>query len=710
MDNPSHRRLLRGLAVILYSLLLALFYWKYVPLVAAYQAVLIPLLLFVAVAAATDVRKGLLGFLFLFPLINNLPYFFKLFDPLPMAPSALVLFLFFFLGRLIHGVFFPFPPEESGKGPKEPLFTPLRLFAGLVLFSALITFWRYTNFFPLWRPRIYELVTNVKGVSAGGAIMSVVFYSLTYLTGIVFFTLCVRVLRTEGFIKKAVAAFGVGSFLSIGFGFIQKFHSPALGNLPASLRHGLLNATFKDALSFGAFLSMLIPFLAGLLPAVKGRTRLTAAVMTAAAGYFLFHAGSKSALIAAAAALLFLGILMLPAILERRGPLARLVIPLGLAAAVFAGASIYLLISGNFPSENGQRTATIERMEDFASALEIRTAGHWRIAGQMIRDYPLSGVGVGAYIIEMANTAKTLKISIGVPESAENLPLHVGSELGIPGMLLFLWILWEMGRRIFLSFRAAPSGTFPRALIAASAAGLFAFLVNSQSHSYIGSYEIQYLFWFLGSLAFAGDVPSPAAAAGRKPSSRRLGRLCGTILLFLGTAGLLWNSAHSLSLNARTERYRLRQGFGLGPYEKDADGRRFRWSGRYAGLTGRAGAPPLKAWLLASHPDIRVRPVRLRLFAAADLATKPVLLQDLVLKENLWKRIELQAPPGFPESSLFLFEVDRTWNPRKAGVSDDPRDLGLAIGIIQAAGPIKPKEKTEAAKPANSPPEKKENS
>ena len=68
------------------------------------------------------------------------------------------------------------------------------------------------------------------------------------------------------------------------------------------------------------------------------------------------------------------------------------------------------------------------------------------------------------------------------------------------------------------------------------------------------------------------------------------------------------------------------------------------------------------------------------------------------------------GPPRLPGIFPFLFEVDRTWNPRKAGVSDDPRDLGLAIGIIQAAGPIKPKEKTEAAKPANSPPEKKENS
>ncbi|MHB8055223.1 MAG: hypothetical protein ACYDH3_08255, partial [Candidatus Aminicenantales bacterium] len=91
MERSIKRRLFFGAAMVAYATLLAVFYWKYVPIVAPYQAALVPLLLIVTIVTAIDIRRGLLTFIFLFPLINNLPYFFKLYEPLPMAPSALVL-------------------------------------------------------------------------------------------------------------------------------------------------------------------------------------------------------------------------------------------------------------------------------------------------------------------------------------------------------------------------------------------------------------------------------------------------------------------------------------------------------------------------------------------------------------------------------------------------------------------------------------------
>ncbi|MCX6564928.1 MAG: O-antigen ligase family protein [Candidatus Aminicenantes bacterium] len=685
MDHLKKRRLLFGAATVTYAILVSVFYWKYVPLVAGYQVALAPLLLIVTIVTAIDVRRGLLAFIFLFPLINNLPYFFKLYEPLPMAPSALVLFLFFFLGWLLHRTFAAPDPAGEGEKPSESIFTPLRLFTALVAVSALITFWRYTNFFPLWRPRVYELVTNAFGTSAGGALMSVVFYSLTYLTGIAFFAILVRAVRSEAFIRKAITILGASTLLSVGFGLIQHFHSLTLGNNPLSIQQGLLNATFKDALSFGAFLSMSIPFFLGILFSLKGRSRLILSLTIIPSGFLLFYAGSKSGLISFLAALLALALFALGTFLKHGYFTAKKFLSVALAVLVLAGASTIIFSPKISPLPSLRKSTTIVRMNSFQRAIANRLDNHWTIAGRIIQGYPLSGLGMGSFIIESSNIAKKYAPKYEHPESAENLLLQIGSELGIPGILLFLWVLWKILGRGVHSYRAGPPSSFNRALVPAAAAGLISFLLNTLTHSYIGSNEIHYVFWFLAAMLFsaaASPLPSSKTAAFRSPVLR----FSALALIFISGLSLLWSSTHSLSLNEQTRRYGLRQEFGLGPGEKNNEGIEFRWSGRFAGIPYQIDAPRIDIPLLVSHPDISVRPVRIKIFVAADLATKPKLIREIILKESRWETIKLSVPDGIRGSALLLFEVDRTWNPRKEGVSADLRNLGVAIGIIKSSG------------------------
>jgi len=686
MGLSKKRRLLFGAVTVVYAILLVVFYWKYVPLVAGYQSILALILLFLTIVTAIDVRRGLLAFIFLFPLINNLPYFFKLYEPLPMAPSALVLFLFFFLGWLLHRTFAALDPARDGEKPDEPVFTPLRLFAALVAVSALITLWRYTNFFPLWRPRVYELVTNAFGTSAGGAIMSVVFYSLTYLTGIAFFIILVRAVRSEAFVRKAITALGVSTLLSLAFGLFQHFKTPMLGNNPISISASLINATFKDALSFGAYLSMIIPLFLGILPTLKGRSKVIPALSILPAFYLLFYAGSKSALLSLAAALAALGLFALAAVIKRRRRPVKKLMPISLILLLLAAASIFVLVSKKAPIEALGKTTTLVRMDNFGPMLKERTSKRWPLALRMIEDYPLSGLGVGSFIIESANIAKELqKKGMDVPESAENLLLQIGSELGILGIFLYLWILWNFFRRGIYSYRVAPQSSFHRALVPAVAAGLVSFLLNTFFHSYIGSYEIHYAFWFFAAILYSAPVPHlPPGKHATFPS--RLLRFSALALVIISGASLLWISTHSLSLNEQTKRYGLKQEFGLGPKEKDAAGLIFRWSGRFAGIPYQIDNPRIAIPLLASHPDIGIRPVRVKIFVPADLATKPKLIREIILKESRWETIELSTPDGIRGSALLLFEVDRTWNPLKEGVSADSRNLGIAIGIIKTSG------------------------
>jgi len=682
MDFQRNDRIVFTAATAFYGFLLGVFYWKYVPLVAGFQIAFIFPLLLVTIWTAIDVERGLLAFIFLFPLINNLPYFFKLYEPLPMAPSALVLFLFFFLGWLLHQAFNSPDPACDGEKPNELVFTPLRLFAALVAVSALITLWRYTNFFPFWRPRVYELITNAFGVSAGGAIMSVVFFALTYLTGIVFFAILVRAVRSEAFVRKAVTVLGASTLLSLAFGLFQHFKAPTLGNNPISIEAGLINATFKDALSFGAFISMSVPFFLGVLPLTQGILRLVLALTLIPSGYLIFYAGSKSALLSLIAAIVALGFFALASFFKHRmGPVKK-VVPIVLLVGLLAGAAVFLIFTKNFSIGSLRKPATLVRMDNFRPMLLVRTEKAWTIALRMMKTYPLTGTGVGSFIIESSNDAKAYAMNIGVPQSAENLFLQLGSEMGVPGILLFLWILWEILRRAVNTFHGVPESRFARILIPASLAGLLAFLLNAQAHSYIGSYEIQYAFWFLAAMAFT--VPGGRPRSGESHTSDHRRRLAIAALIVIAGGSLLWNSTRALSLAERTRRFGLRQEFGLGLAEKTQDGMDFRWSGRSAGLTLQIENPTIVVPLLASHPDIRKRPVRVRIYITTDLRTKPKLVKELRLAENRWERAHLEVLGYVDKQVLLIFETDRTWNPHKAGVSSDPRNLGLAIGKIES--------------------------
>jgi hypothetical protein len=411
MDFKKKGRLTITAATAFYGILLGVFYWKYVPLVAGFQIAFVFPLLLVTIWTAIDVERGLLTFIFLFPLINNLPYFFKLYEPLPMVPSALVLFLFFFLGWLFHRTL-----GKDEPGPREHIFTPIRLLAALVVVSGLITLWRYTNFVPFWRPRVYELITNAFGTSAGGAIMSVVFYGLTYLTGFAFFLILVRFVRSEAFIRKAIAALGASTLLSLAFGLFQHFKSLTLGNNPTSIELGLINATFKNSLSFGAFISMSVPFFLGVLPLTQGILRLVLALTLIPSGYLIFYAGSKSALLSLIITIIALGFFAVISFFKHRTGPVKKAVAIGLAVGLLAGAAAFLIVPKNFSIGIFRKSATLVRMDNFRPMLRVRTDNAWTIALRTMKTYPLTGTGVGSFIIESSNDAKAYAMDIGVPQ------------------------------------------------------------------------------------------------------------------------------------------------------------------------------------------------------------------------------------------------------------------------------------------------------
>ena len=313
----------------------------------------------------------------------------------------------------------------------------------------------------------------------------------------------------------------------------------------------------------------------------------------------------------------------------------------------------------------------------------------WKLAVSMIKDYPLSGVGMGGYIIESSNYSKIYKTPPGEPESAENYLLQVGSELGLMGIFLVLWIFWEILKQMRRSSLQIPSSDRSKFILIGAIAGVISFLVIIQAHTFIGSYEIKYTFWLLIGLIFSfGRI----GAENKKEKEKRIkqnlfsskGLKISSIVLIVLFAGVhLWNSTHSLSLKSRTEQLGLRQDFGFDKLEKTRDGREFRWTRSYGGLTLKIEKPVVEIPLLASHPDIRKNPVTVKILLVKDFFKKEKLLDEIILKDSNWKTYEYSISEEVNQEVILLIKVSRTWNPLKTIGTPDPRNLGVALGRIK---------------------------
>jgi hypothetical protein len=687
--------------LILYTAGLALFYFKYVPLVGRFQLVLVPILTAAVLLTWRDLRQGTLYFIFAFPLINSLPYFFGISEPLPHAPAALVLFLFFFLGFLLNR------EKIKSTDALDPLISKsLLVFALVVALSAGITLLRYTNYFPFHGFAIYELKTNSVGTSAGGAIMSVIFQALNYLTGIAFFMILSKTLRSKRFLIQALLVLTMSTTISLGFGLFQHFGHLTWGNNPSSISNQIINGTFKDAMSFGAYLSMTAPLFLGLIFSVSSPWWKIQAVSIVLISFFLIlYAGSKIGLFSflAASAVFggWVGIVVLH--VKRRMPRKR-TNKRGVAVGIIVLTGI---IGGGvlFKEQIITRISDINvvvRLKFYKDSLSRRIEALWKPALRMMADYPLTGVGMGGFIIEAPNYSDAYVPPYDVPESAENYLLQVGSELGVAGLLAIFWVAWVLYREIRKGFRKQKiPRVLPRIVLSIGAAtGILAFVINSQMHTYIGSYEIKYTLWFLlGLLVYQSRLPEgecPSISVSDKYlSAKEIDRakktkprgwhlsvvLSLTILIFAGIH--LWNSTHSLSLQSRTKVLGLIQEFGLDKVEKTADGREFRWTREYGGIPIKISKPILVVPIHAANPDIVKRPIKIQFVLVKELFQHKRFLEEITIVNNDWKNVELPVAEDLGQDAILLIKVNRTWNPQKVLGVPDPRNLGVAVGKIE---------------------------
>ena len=72
----------------------------------------------------------------------------------------------------------------------------------------------------------------------------------------------------------------------------------------------------------------------------------------------------------------------------------------------------------------------------------------WRTSLQMIRKYPLTGIGLGRFRYEYQHNGPDVQYD--TPYHAHNIYLHIATEQGIPSLFVFLWMVAIICRQVFV--------------------------------------------------------------------------------------------------------------------------------------------------------------------------------------------------------------------------------------------------------------------
>jgi O-antigen ligase len=659
---------------LIFTLSLCFFYYKYVPFIKNFQIILAPILIVILIATSIKIRWGILIFVFIFPLINNLPYFFGIDGSVPHAPAALVLFLFFFLGWLLNNSF-----SYSELNFNHRIFKPLTLFSLIILTSGIITFFRYANFFPFLSDNIQELIVNVSGVRTGGAIMSDVFSCLNYLTGFIFFVILFNNVKSIEFLKKLLIILSVAILISLFFSLVQKYYSVRLGNTSFWVQLDRINSTFKDPNSFGVILSSFFLLLTGMILSFRKKIKFFF-LFIIALGLFIFPAtGSRSGFLGLGVSVITFFILFL--LSSRESFKKRLIYASSFFLIVLLLCFSFLIFSkqSNLYKRIGWSLDVFTEKESLNNIF-TRKFDFWAVASHMIHDYPLTGIGIGAFIVELSNYSSQMGLPVWYTDSAENYFFQIGSEMGLIGLFVIFWLFSEVFKTMRRSWKKIPSDNKNKFILIGAISGIVSLFVNFFFHSYIGAFDVKYFFWLLIAVVFIYSKNNGTPEIHYK-LNRKFSLIAIIVCLTYGLV-YLWNSSHSLSLDNEAKKYGWNQNFGFYQQERDDRGIYFKWTKKQAGISVENVGSVLVIPFMASHPDIGKKPVKIRIYLSNSRFKKEKLEEEINLDKSEWINFEYSTPDVAKEKIYLVFEANRDWQPLKYSGVPDPRWIAIAIGNV----------------------------
>lgn len=93
----------------------------------------------------------------------------------------------------------------------------------------------------------------------------------------------------------------------------------------------------------------------------------------------------------------------------------------------------------------GKRVRSLIDISETSNARRIEI---WKASLGSIKKHPLLGVGIGNFPVVVGEDLARAKAG----SSAHNLYLNIAAEMGIPALILALWFLWLLMKKVYVNF------------------------------------------------------------------------------------------------------------------------------------------------------------------------------------------------------------------------------------------------------------------
>jgi O-antigen ligase/polysaccharide polymerase Wzy-like membrane protein len=291
--------------------------------------------------------------------------------------------------------------------------------------------------------------------------------------------------------------------------------------------------------------------------------------------------------------------------------------------------------------------------------------GYGTVATRMVRDYPLTGVGIGSFNWMAPDYWRQIANDKLPFDNAQNWWRHQVAELGLiaslPILLWSLWIAWLVFTRRAIPKYRVETQTLRGLLIGIGVASLVGMPTQN---------PIVLLMFFYCVARFDaltnGRVPDPGSRIPVPAAAWLAG-----FLIAIGYAGghlvLARGPLKPIERAARTNRDYI---IGTYPSEPLPQGQ-FRWTRKHATFALAVRSRHLMIRYHIEHPDVSTHPVRLL------IATPCQTIVDGFLTDAFVDGQALELPEG-QNRVVFETDVSRTWRPADFGKADR-RELGLAV-------------------------------
>lgn len=398
-------------------------------------------------------ENSLLILLFLTCVINSLPVIIlniEIFYPI---------ILFAFLGFVI-GSRFKTSEIEIGSFYKDIEFKILSIF--IILFTITITisvlFTILNNFnlfhFKNLEMQIYNI--DVMGANSINALLFSVEMYLNYIiTFILFFLLIKRLKITRRFLIKLFYTLFSANIIVFLVSLYQIFINQGFGIQPHWIDLGRINSTIVGPNTFGFFLILNIGIFTAYLSYLNKKHKVLCLLMLLILPLQLLYSGSRTGLLGLAIfALLiifYFSISILVNLIRNRrknkNDMLILVATLLLLVIIPISFSAFLIKTDILENKPILKPALLERIKNNIEQTQVGkpltqiSSGRniiWPQAINMIKDYPLVGVGIGTFPLELSNYYKLSNVDLRIVDHALNIYLQILAENGIFSFVFFI--------------------------------------------------------------------------------------------------------------------------------------------------------------------------------------------------------------------------------------------------------------------------------